>query len=187
MTGIDLTPSRVQSATRLTELVGLTHLVGFVAGDATELPFPERSFAACIGQEAFVHIADKPRLLAGCRRVLVPGGRIAFTDWVSTPELAAEERARLAEVIAASGIETRDRYRSLLEAAGFAEIEDEDLSPLWAEILRDRLEMYRGLEETTVARFGREHHERYVENYEFFVALIENGKLGGARFGATAS
>src|SRR5881392_3213832 len=49
--------------------------------DASALPFREGSFDACVSQEAFQHIADKLAVLAGCRRVLAPGGRLAFTDW----------------------------------------------------------------------------------------------------------
>jgi hypothetical protein len=125
-------------------------------------------------------------LLGGCRRVLRSGGRLAFTDWVAQ-ELSDAERARLDATIAAHDIQTRAGYRTLLEAAGFDEIEEVSLSDQWAAILRDRLEMYRGMERETVERFGREHHERYVANYAFFVELVERGALGGARFSVTAA
>jgi sarcosine/dimethylglycine N-methyltransferase len=185
VTGIDLTATRVESALRLSAMVGLAGRVRFVCGDAARLPFEGLSFDACIGQEAFVHISDKSALLGECRRVLRHDGRLAFTDWIAEA-LTGTERARLAETIAARDIESRDGYRTRLAAAGFVDVEDESLSVAWAAILRDRLEMYRGLESETVARFGREHHERYVANYAFFVELVENGVLGGARFEATA-
>ena len=124
-----------------------------------------------------MHISDKSALLGECRRVLRHDGRLAFTDWIAEA-LTGTERARLAETIAARDIESRDGYRTRLAAAGFVDVEDESLSVAWAAILRDRLEMYRGLESETVARFGREHHERYVANYAFFVELVEDGVLG---------
>jgi len=40
------------------------------------------------------------------------------------------------------------------------------------------------LEAETVARFGRERHEKYIGAYTFFVELIDNGRLGGGRFHA---
>ncbi len=87
VTGVDLTASRCRTAERLTELVGLGHTVRFVHADATALPFEAESFTACIGQESFVHIADKDALFGECRRVLIPGGRLVFTDWIATERL----------------------------------------------------------------------------------------------------
>jgi SAM-dependent methyltransferase len=74
--GVDITASRVASARRLTELVGLGDLVEFIEADATKLPLPSRSYTACISQEAFVHIVDKERLFAECHRVLDLAGRL---------------------------------------------------------------------------------------------------------------
>ena len=46
--------------------------------------------------------------------------------------------------------------------------------------------MYRGMREQTVARFGQARYDEYNQLYAFFVGLVEAGKLGGARFSATA-
>ncbi len=69
---------------------------------------------------------------------------------------------------------------------GFALVEAEDLSAEWIGILRERLRMYRGMREQTVARFGQARYDEYNQLYAFFVGLVEAGKLGGARFSATA-
>jgi cyclopropane fatty-acyl-phospholipid synthase-like methyltransferase len=86
--------------------------------------------------------------------------------------------------ITRDGLATTTDYRQALERAGFSDLSDEDLSADWAQILRARLEMYRGLREETVARFGEEHYQHYDRNYDFFVGLVEVGKLGGARLRA---
>jgi recombinational DNA repair protein RecT len=64
--------------------------------------------------------------------------------------------------------------------------EAEDLSAEWIGILRERLRMYRGMREQTVARFGQARYDEYNQLYAFFVGLVEAGKLGGARFSGTA-
>jgi sarcosine/dimethylglycine N-methyltransferase len=64
VTGIDLTRSRVESALRVTGSVGLAGRVTFVHGSALELPFADESFDVVTGQEARVHVPDKPRLIA---------------------------------------------------------------------------------------------------------------------------
>src|SRR5262245_44789170 len=73
--------------------------------------------------------------------------------------------ARLQADFAADGLATTTGYRQALERAGF----------------RARLEMYRGLCDQTVAGFGEAHYRHYDRNYDFFVGLVEAGKLGGAR------
>lgn len=184
--GIDLNRGRAPAAARLTALVGLAGRARFVRGDATQLPFADASFDAAIAQEAFLHIADKKTLFAACRRVLRAGGRLAFTDWIAFPGLSAADRDRLAAGIMAQDIRTIDEYRSALAEAGFSEVRAEDLSAAWRDILRERLEMFRGMQEDTVRLFGAERHARYISAYEFFVERIGAGALGGGRFAAIA-
>ena len=68
----------------------------------------------------------------------------------------------------------------------FVSVGAEDLSQEWSGLLRRRLEMFRGLRADTVARLGARRYEEYDQLYAFFVRLVEDGKLGGARFSATA-
>jgi sarcosine/dimethylglycine N-methyltransferase len=168
----------------LTEYVGLADRVRFLEADATSLPLPDAAFTACISQEAFVHIEDKSALFGECLRVLGEGGVLTFTDWTATGALTERERQRLRSAFAADGLVTTSAYRQALESAGFSDVGHEDLSVEWARILRARLEMYRGLREETIARFGQEHYQQYDSNYAFFVQLVEAGKLGGARLRA---
>ena len=48
-------------------------------------------------------------------------------------------------------------------------------------MLAARLEMYRGLRDTTVAKFGAARFEEWDSMYNFFVGLFVAGKLGGVR------
>ncbi len=184
--GVDLNAGRAAGARRLTALVGLGRLARFARGDAQALPFRDASFSAVLSQEALLHVPDKGRALAECARVLVPGGRIAFTDWIARPRLDDGERRRLQEWMAAVTLQSPTGYRQLMARAGFTAIESEDLSAEWTAILRERLRMYRALRADTVARLGPARYEEYAQLYEFFVGLVAAGKLGGGRFSATA-
>ena len=97
VTCVDLSPERAAGAQRLTTLVGLGRLVRVVRADAQALPFPRSAFTAVISQEGLLHVPDKARVLDECARVLRPGGRLAFSDWVATPRLSLSERRRLEE------------------------------------------------------------------------------------------
>jgi sarcosine/dimethylglycine N-methyltransferase len=186
VTGVDLTHSRCAAGARLTALVRLAPLVRHVHGDAQLLPFRAGVFDAVVSQEGLLHVPDKAAVLAECARVLKPTARIAFSDWIARPRLADNERRRLFEWMAAVSLESIDGYRALLACAGFDGVVAEDLSAEWIGILRERLRMYRGLREQTVARLGQGRYDEYNQLYGFFVGLVEAGKLGGARFSAAA-
>jgi sarcosine/dimethylglycine N-methyltransferase len=181
VTGIDLTGSRVASARRLTERVGLARLVDFVRGDATVMPLGDATFDRVIGQEAWVHIDDKRALLSECRRVLKPTGILAFTDIISCLPLTPEESSQMADEMQFPSIVTAQHYLDLLPQVGFSVERYDDLSSGWRDILVSRLEMYRSLRDTTVERFGEAHFEKWDRMYSAFVALYVAGKLGGAR------
>jgi ubiquinone/menaquinone biosynthesis C-methylase UbiE len=181
---VELNAGRATGAARLTRLVRLQTRVRVVRGDATALPFPAARFEACVSQEALLHIDDKAAVLAEAHRVLVPGGRLAFTDWVARPTLGDGERRRLHEWMAATTLQGLDGYRTLLGAAGFGAVSVEDLADEWRTILRARLQMFRAMREETIARLGEQRYREYDQLYAFFVGLIEAGKLGGGRFSA---
>jgi ubiquinone/menaquinone biosynthesis C-methylase UbiE len=182
---LELNASRATGAARLTRLVHLGRHVRVVRGDATTLPFANGRFEACLSQEALLHIPDKRAVLREAHRVLAPGGRLAFTDWVARPSLGDGERRRLREWMAATTLQTLDGYRTLLGAAGFHAVTAEDLADEWRAVLRGRLQMFRAMREDTVARLGEARYREYDQLYAFFVGLIESGKLAGGRFSAS--
>ena len=53
----------------------------FVEGDAMALAFEDGSFDAVTIGFGMPHVPDPPKVLAEARRVLRPGGRIAFSVW----------------------------------------------------------------------------------------------------------
>lgn len=182
---VELHEGRAAGAARLTRLVRLHARVRVVRGDAAALPFPAGRFEACVSQEALLHIVDKAVVLAEAHRVLVPGGRLAFTDWVARPTLGDGERRRLNEWMAATTLQGLDGYRALLGAAGFRAVTVEDLADEWRTILRARRQMFSAMREETIARLGETRYQEYDQLHAFFVGLIEAGKLGGGRFSAT--
>lgn len=185
VTGVDLNQRRVAAATRLTRWVGLHDRVRFTCGDAQDLAHPDDRFDAAISQEGFLHLPDKGAALQSIHRVLKPGGRLALTDWTALPDLTIEDRRRFAVEFAAPAIFTVEDYQAALAWAGFVDVDFEDRSEAWREILGKRLEMFRSMEDDTVRLFGRARHDAYIAGYEFFVARIAAGALGGGRFTAT--
>jgi SAM-dependent methyltransferase len=80
VTGIDLTPALLDIARQNAQIAKLVTTQWF-EGDAERLPFPDGQFDVVVSQ--FGHMfAPRPDVaVSEMRRVLKPGGRIAFATW----------------------------------------------------------------------------------------------------------
>jgi SAM-dependent methyltransferase len=77
-------PVGVDVATAMVERARLRRPdLTFVVGDALRLPFPDASFDAVTMNFGILHVSQPQRALAEAHRVLVAGGRLAFTTWVA--------------------------------------------------------------------------------------------------------
>lgn len=184
VTGIELTPERVAGAAKLTALVGLGDAVRVLQGDVTNAPLSDASVDAVISQEALLHVPDKQQALREAFRILRPGGRLAFTDWIVHRPLSSDDAALLWEGMAAQTLQSVARYQTLLSNAGFQGVETEDLTEPWGAILGERLAMYQKLRAEAARAGTPEGHDAFYRSYVRFVALIQAHDLGGARFSA---
>ena len=182
VTGVDMNTDRLAGAVRLTERTKLQDRVLFHHANALQTGLADETFDVIVSQEAFCHIPDKKTLIAECVRLLKPGGRIVYTDILARNSMTNEIRSRLENEMAFSELSTLEQYCHLLEEKSCQVVEVEDLSDDWAQILIDRLAMYRSLKEQTVSSFGLTHFQKWDRTYSFFVDLYRSGELGGGRF-----
>ena len=182
VTGVDMNTDRLAGAVRLTERTKLQDRVLFHHANALQTGLADETFDVIVSQEAFCHIPNKKTLIAECVRLLKPGGRIVYTDILARNSMTNEIRSRLENEMVFSELSTLEQYCHLLEGKSCQVVEVEDLSDDWAQILIDRLAMYRSLKEQTVSSFGLAHFQKWDRTYSFFVDLYRSGELGGGRF-----
>jgi ubiquinone/menaquinone biosynthesis C-methylase UbiE len=182
VTGIELTPARVKGAEDLTRRVGLQNIVRVIEGNVLQVPLPDVSFDVVVSQEALLHVPNKERTLAEAYRILKPGGRIAFTDWVAHRPLSGPDKELMWQGMAVGELYSLQSYADLIRRVGFTVNSVEDLTSDWGVILKQRLAMYRKLREETQRAGTPAGHDAFYESYVRFVDLVNEAVLGGGRF-----
>lgn len=130
LVGLNLTASQVEVARRRVQRAGLR----FEVGSATAMPFPAASFDVVIGLESAFHFDPRSAFFAEAARVLRPGGRLALADVVprQTPSgLRAWWMTWLGAglwQVPLANFHDLDTYRAQLAAAGFVDVQVEDVS-----------------------------------------------------------
>lgn len=184
VTGIELTPGRVAGAAKLTEAVGLGDRVSVIEADVLATPLADASMDVVVSQEAFLHVPDKAGAIREAYRILKPGGRLCFTDWIAHRPLDADEAQVMWTGIAAQTIQTIATYGAMLEGVGFQVRSVDDLTADWGVVLAERRRMYERLRQETQAAGRPSGDDAFYEAYVRLVGLVQAGVLGGARFTA---
>jgi MPBQ/MSBQ methyltransferase len=120
VSGIDLTDEYCRVAAMLSDLVGLGERVDYRQGDATNLPFEDRSFDVVWTEHVAMNIPNKPRLYREMYRVLKPGGTLAIYDILAGPSGPVLFPVPWARTPETSFLVTPEKLRALLEDVGFA-------------------------------------------------------------------
>ncbi len=143
VTGLEYGADAVAAASAAAAAQGLAGRVGFLRGDAEELPFAAASFDAVLCECSLCTFAGKRRAAAEMRRVLRPGGRLVLADVVADRSRLPEGLLGPLALVACVG-DALDRpgYERLLTASGLdvvaVEERDGDAAAL-ARRVHDRL------------------------------------------------
>jgi sarcosine/dimethylglycine N-methyltransferase len=118
--GVDLSPSFVAVAQLLAQRTRLDALASYQVADLLALPFPDSHFDVVWTQHVVMNIPDRERVYREFRRMLRPGGKLAFFDVLATDaSLELHFPVPWAENSETSFLFTQDETSSVLVTAGF--------------------------------------------------------------------
>ncbi len=126
--GIDLTPAYVQTATALTEIVGLDNSVTFRQADVNELPFEDASFDAAVMLHVGMNLPDKRTAFSEVARTLVGGGLFAVYDIMALIDGEFDFPVPWASSQSGSFLATAENYANALTDVGFEILQTADRS-----------------------------------------------------------
>lgn len=175
--GVDASPDMTQLSRERAEARGITG-VRFEAGDVRTLDLEESAFDLVWTRDCFMYLPpdDKRTAWQRLHQVLRPNGRILVTDYcrgatTCSPEFEALHHQSDFHLI------TQADYVSMLESAGFTDLEADDRTHILAtsqEEERDRM-----LAERTdfLARFTVEEYENLLSRWDTKITLSRDHEL----------
>jgi phosphoethanolamine N-methyltransferase len=134
VTGVDLAPEMIAIAVERAREWNAPDSIRFFVGDVLEYPF-ETPFDVVWSRDALMHIHDKPRLFKRLHDLLAPGGRLVITDYAKG---VGPGSAEFQAYIRSTGYHVVDpaSYGKLLENAGFVDVEVEDATDKFIDIMK---------------------------------------------------
>ena len=156
--------------------------IRFQLGDATAMPFADDSFSMVWGQDAWCHVPDRDVVIGECRRVLEPGGTIAFADWLLTGSEDQAYRRNVLPSLACPSLHTLDGYTGLLEHHGFVDIQADDVSADYEKHYHKVMAKLEDVKDWITERFGAKVLAIVTEKNGFALEAFEKRQIGGGQF-----
>lgn len=165
-TGLDLSSQAIASAGDRAHALELDGRIALMTADLDEpLALPGRSFDAAMSIDVVIHLRNRAQAFAEMARVLVPGGRFAFTDAGVVTGVVSDEEIRLRSPHGRTQFAPPGFNERTLELCGLRLLERMDRTASLLVVAGQRIEVRLGHRvqlEATEGVEGFERHQRYL-------------------------
>ena len=141
VSGIDITQPFVETANKLTSLLGMEDRITIEQGDACQLPYADGVFDGAYTQHVTMNVADRARFFAEAYRVLKPGAFFALTEHGLGPAGNPHYPLPWSEDGRGAYLSPPSETCARLEAAGFTDIVVEDTGDKYLAAYKKAMEL----------------------------------------------
>lgn len=180
--GVNISEKELALAKERAVEAGLQSLLNFESGDFHRLKYGDESFNVVWSQEAFLHGADKDKIISESKRVLMPGGTLIFTDLLVKSGTTHLERERIYQRVRAPVMWDVGDYHRSLTVQGFEVIQTQDWSVHVARSyawIRNEVEKNR---DKLLTKLDPQTIDNTLASLAFWVESANAGKIGWALF-----
>ncbi|XP_018115131.1 phosphoethanolamine methyltransferase [provisional] S homeolog isoform X1 [Xenopus laevis] len=162
--GMDLSSNMVEIAMERA-FTEKTPLVQFEIGDATRRCFSEGSFDVVYSRDTILHINDKEALFRRFYSWIKPGGKLLITDyccgerpWAPVFQEYVKQRGYI--------LYTPQEYGQFLEKAGFVNVQAQDRTEQFVNVLNTELSRTRDIKQQFIENFSEEDYKYIIDGWK---------------------
>jgi SAM-dependent methyltransferase len=185
MHGVDATPEVVDCGRARCRNEGLAERIEFTVGDASKTGLPDQMADFVWGEDAWCYVVDKEALIAEAARLVKPGGKIAFTDWIEGPTgMSDDEALRLLQFMKFPNVQDLDGYATLLSENECDVVVCEDTGQFapHVDLYLMMIDMQLGYDALRIIGFDTQMFEAIATEMVFMQELARQGKIAQGRF-----
>ncbi|MET9489762.1 methyltransferase domain-containing protein [Nocardia sp. NPDC006630] len=194
ITGVNISAKQVETASKRAAELGLSDIVEYIHGSASDLPQPDASVTKVTAVESALHFPSRSRFFDEAFRILAPGGRLVTADVVPLANEYVPSRIRrlrplekLVHGIFTTGPQNHtnaEQYRQALIASGFKDVKVYSIRhhvyPQYAEFVSRKLRQpeMRRINPLIRISYGRRGAEFWSPWLDYIVAIADKPTAG---------
>lgn len=177
--GIDIEAPLVEHAKQRALELGLDSTCEFHHVMPGKLAFPDNSFDLVLSSGAFTQVSNKQVMYEDCLRILKPGAMLSCYDWMKSEGEYSDDMLYWFKMEGLSyAMETPDRHKEILEAAGFVDVTITDASAWYRQRAREEYNMLKNeLRADMLRLLGKDDADYFVENWRAMVTVCDKGEM----------
>ena len=183
--GVDLSSNMVDIANENRDKMNedIQKKVNFKVEDATKMDYPENYYDVVYSRDTILHIADKKSLFINFFKTLKPGGRVVITDYCKgdLSKIGKEDYGQdFKDYVADRGYHllTVEQYGQVLTDAGFLNVDAQDRTKQFVNILHRELANFRKIRDEVVNEYSLEDFDHICQGWEEKVVRCGHGDQG---------
>ena len=179
VTGIDVEAPLLAKAEEAARRAGAAERISLQLVTPGPLPFDDASFDVVFSKDSMIHIPDKAQIYTETKRVLSPGGRVAFSDWFGSTQPDTPEFLGWLDIVGLTfSLGTLEEAATLMAQLGFSDIETNDRNAWYAAYMNEELATVSGDNfDRLVAELGRDFAEHRLESSSLKKKVVDQGLL----------